>query len=202
MLSSMFIKKHIKRIKNNRIFFTIATYVAYALMRLLFFTCRMQVTIDPALTGKPNQLEGIFFTWHQNIIASAAFLSKHNFRLYVIASPSKDGRFVGTVMQRLGGKMIYGSEHKEPIALVRKSLKALQTHKQLFLIGDGSRGPAKTLQKGAVYLAQKANLPLIFIDCQVSKKIVLKKTWDQFQIPLPFSKIYISLKPQSTEEYL
>jgi len=97
-------------------------------------------------------------------------------------------------MQKFGAKIIYGSSYKKPIALIRKSLDILKNSNQLFLIGDGSRGPAKKLQPGALYFSKKSKLPLIFIDCDTSRKIVMKKSWDKFEIPLPFSKIQINLK--------
>jgi hypothetical protein len=137
---------------------------------------------------------GIFYSWHKNIFAIAAFLSKNNFSLHCIASPSLDGRFLGALTERIGLKVLYGSAHKNPISLVRESIEILKNHGQLFVIGDGSRGPAEKLQPGVNYFSRKTGLPLIFINCKVSKKIVFKKSWDKFQLPLPFSKIYIELK--------
>jgi Kdo2-lipid IVA 3' secondary acyltransferase len=181
-------KKVIKQIKNSHVLAAMASIIGYALLRLLFLTYRIRVKNSLSYT------EGIFWTWHQDIVATTAFFSQASLSPYFIVSGSKDGRLAGSILERLGNKVLYGSAHKNPIAVTRQALTILQTNKQLFIVGDGSRGPAKQLQGGPIFLAQKANIPLIFINCEVSKKIVLKKTWDKFQIPLPFSTITISLE--------
>jgi lysophospholipid acyltransferase (LPLAT)-like uncharacterized protein len=156
------------------------------LTKLLFLTYRIKI-IDKIPTT------GVFYTWHQNIIAASAFFNKKNINSHCIISPSKDGKFVGDIAKKFGFKVLYGSAYKKPLQLIRESLKILQKEKKLFVIGDGSRGPAKKLQSGVIYFAKKTGLPLVFIDCDVSWKIRCKNSWDQFQIPLPFSKIMIRL---------
>lgn len=182
-------KKVIKQIKNSHVLATMASIIGYALLKLLFLTYRIRIkgTLEP-------YFEGIFWTWHQDIVATTAFFSQASLSPYFIVSGSKDGRLAGSILERLGNRVLYGSAHKNPIAVTRQALTILQTDKQLFIVGDGSRGPAKQLQGGPIFLAQKTNLPLIFINCEVSKKIIFKKTWDKFQVPLPFSTITISLE--------
>lgn len=187
----------IKKIKHNKIIFNATASLMAWLLKLLFSTYRIRV-VCPANAMQPfNKTEGIFYAWHQNIMAASAFLYKNNFSLHSIVSSSRDGQFIGTIIKKLGYNILYGSSYKNPIALIRKSLAVLQKDKQLFLIGDGSRGPAKQLQPGALYFSKKSQLPLIFIDCKAAWKITLKKSWDKSQIPLPFSKIYITLQPCS-----
>lgn len=190
-------KKKFKKIKHNKFLFVLATNLAYWLLKLLFLTYRIQVKKrDVTLDQGVGLDEGVFYGWHQNIIASAAFFAKKGLSFHCVVSPSRDGKFLGTITKKLGLKVLYGSAHKKPIVLVRNALAILKTEKQLFLIGDGSRGPAKKLQPGASYLAKKTNLPLVFINCKPTWAITLKKTWDQFQIPLPFSKITVTIEKQ------
>jgi len=192
----MAIQKYLKRLKHNRILTRTIEYLAYGLVRLCFATYRIHVTVDPALKTPLNSNEGVFYGWHQNIVGNAAMFLKQNFAFHLIVSPSKDGQSVGAVSEMLGLKVIYGSAYKQTTSLVRQSLKVLQNEKQLFVIGDGSRGPAKKLQPGIRYLAKKSNLPIIFFDCQVQHKITFNKTWDKFQLPLPFTKIFITVTKQ------
>lgn len=110
---------------------------------------------------------------------------------HCIVSPSKDGNIAGFILKKLGFKILYGSANKNPIKLIRKTLDVLSKEKRICLAGDGSRGPAFKLQPGVTYLAVKSKIPLIFIECKVKHAITLKKSWDQFKIPLPFSKIFI-----------
>jgi len=193
VIDYVFINKLIKKIKDNQILFAITNQLTYILLRFMVATYRLHVSYDKSLNRPLGSITGVFCAWHQNIIASTVFFKKNNSTIHCIVSPSKDGEFVGAIAQKLGFKVLYGSSHKEPIALVRQSIRVLKETRQLFLIGDGSRGPSKQLQPGVIYLSQKANVPVIFIDCDVQWKLTLKKSWDKFQIPLPFSKIFITL---------
>jgi lysophospholipid acyltransferase (LPLAT)-like uncharacterized protein len=186
-------KKIIKRIKHNRIIFYITTSVTHLLIKIIFATYRIRTKNE---LDKSSLHEGVFYTWHKNIIASAAFLLKNKIFPHCVVSPSRDGKFVGAMTKKVGFKVLYGSSHKEPIALVRNAINVLKKEKQIFLIGDGSRGPAMKLQPGIDYLSRKTNLPKIFIECDVKHKIVLKKSWDKFEVPLPFSKIFITVRPE------
>ncbi len=175
------------------------------LIRAVFFTYKIKIkhnNLSKTLTKPLSENIGVFFFWHQNIIAGAAFFFKYKFKFHCIVSPSKDGKLAAFITKKLGLKVLHGSEHKKPIALLRNAINILKNKKQIFLVGDGSRGPAKKLKPGVKYLAEKSDLPIIFIDIKVSKKITLKKTWDQFQIPLPFSKITVELKQCQINQYL
>ena len=129
------------------------------------------------------------------------FFFKMHMKGHCIVSPSNDGKFAGYLCQRLGFSVLYGSSYKSSVQLVRQALHVLQIFKQLCVVGDGSRGPALTLQPGLIYFAQKTKVPLVFVECQSSWFFSFKKSWDNFQIPLPWSKIIIHVHaPQFVSE--
>ncbi|MCK4517618.1 DUF374 domain-containing protein [Candidatus Babeliales bacterium] len=190
----MLFKKIGTKIKQNHILRGIAQQILYLFLRLLFATYRLRVTDE---TNK-DIANGVVYSWHQQIIPGMFFFFKRKILGHCVVSPSSDGQLAGFVTQKLGFTVLYGSPYKSPITLVRKALTVLKTEKRLCLVGDGSRGPAKKLQPGVTYLAKKSELPLIFIDCKSQWKITLKNTWDQLQIPLPFSKIFITVHKSKT----
>jgi len=59
---------------------------------------------------------------------------------------------------------------------------------------DGPRGPRYVVQKGVIDLAQLTGLPIIPVTSNMRRKYCLK-SWDRFQIPLPFSKCELILGP-------
>jgi lysophospholipid acyltransferase (LPLAT)-like uncharacterized protein len=189
------LKDKIKNLKSYPLFRNTLKSLVNVSLRFLISTYRIHLQNE--LKQPLNDTTGIFYTWHQNIIALAGFLYKNNSNIHCVVSPSGDGKFLGDLTERLGLRVLYGSAHKEPIKLVRNALKVLKNEKQIFLIGDGSRGPAKKLQPGISYLAKKSDIPIIYIQIEMQWKITLKKTWDQFLIPLPFSKITITLLEKS-----
>lgn len=193
MPKSKILKSISKHIKNNRLLSFILKNFLYLSMQLLFKTYRLEVEFDKKTDLPINKWEGVFYFWHQNIIPAMLFFSKNKTIGHSIVSPSNDGKIIGYILQKLGFKIVYGSAYKESIKLVRQGLDILDVNKRLCIVGDGSRGPAFKLQRGVIYLAAKSQLPLVFIDCKTQHAIKLKKSWDQFKIPLPFSKIYIRI---------
>ncbi|MFH1831380.1 MAG: DUF374 domain-containing protein [bacterium] len=189
-------KKYIsKQLKDNKILRNILQYTLYSIIRLLFATYRLQIIYkDTSLDNKKiHDHPGIFYFWHQQIIAGMLFFSRNKSKGYCIVSPSNDGKIAGFICAKLGFNVLYGSSSKSPIALIKDSVNVLNTAKQLCLVGDGSRGPAFKLQKGLQYLSTKTGVPLVFIECSVSRAITFTKSWDQFKIPLPFSKITVTV---------
>lgn len=190
-------KPIIKRIKSGSVLSFLSKQLLYGLTRLLFLTYRLEVKYPPTAEKiSPSRL-GVFYFWHQQIIAGMFFFFKTKSTGSCVVSPSDDGKMAGFVCKKLGFDVLYGSSHKSCISVVRQSLGALQKTGRLCLVGDGSRGPAFKLQKGVSYLAEKANVPLVFIECKPQWAITFSRSWDQFQIPLPFSKIQVTIHEPS-----
>jgi|SaaInlLV_10m_DNA_2_1039722.scaffolds.fasta_scaffold00046_74 lysophospholipid acyltransferase (LPLAT)-like uncharacterized protein len=179
-----------KKLKHNKFFQQVISNILYACLKSIFLTYRL-------MANTPNkQYSAIIYFWHQNIIGCIFFLWKTKNLSTIIVSPSSDGKIAGTVLEKLGVKVLYGSSYKNTTSVIRSALKILKTEKKLILVGDGSRGPAFKLQPGIKYFAEKSNLPIIFVECKTKHSIAFKKSWDKFKIPLPFSKIVISPKNQ------
>jgi Kdo2-lipid IVA 3' secondary acyltransferase len=184
----------VKKIKNISFLRTSFSYVIYGLLRIIFFTYRLKIENDFSQQKLQDSFkQGIFYFWHQDIIGGSFFFFKNKLRGHCIVSPSRDGKIMGFVAEKLGFTVLYGSSHKRTVGLVKDSLDVLEKHKRIALIGDGSRGPALKLQKGIMFLAAKSQLPLIFIECKISRSFIFKKSWDKFRMPLPFSKISVKV---------
>lgn len=185
------LKKLFKKIKNSEVFSFLLRNITYGVARLLIATYRLRVTYEPGAKQPILANDGVFYFWHQQIIAGMTFFFKSNATGYCIVSPSNDGKLAGFVCQKLGFTVLYGSSHKASIQVVRQALNVLTTKRQLCIVGDGSRGPAFQLQDGITYLAHKTDVPVVYIECSSSWHITFSKSWDQFQIPLPFSRITV-----------
>ena len=57
----------------------------------------------------------------------------------------------------------------------------------LAITPDGPRGPRYVLADGVITLAQITGLPLVPVSYHLNWKVCLK-SWDRFQIPLPFAR--------------
>ncbi len=55
---------------------------------------------------------------------------------------------------------------------------------------DGPRGPRRSVQPGALWLARHLELPLLPVAVRAERAFRLG-TWDQSLIPLPFSRVHV-----------
>lgn len=187
----LFIKFLFIKLKRNSISSALIKYFLYGVLRVLFGTYRLKVIYANNNFNLLKNTKGIFYFWHQQIIGGMFFFFKTKSTGTCIVSPSNDGKIAGFLCRKLGFDVLYGSSHKSSIKVLRKALTTLQGCGRLCLVGDGSRGPAFQLQPGVSYLATKATVPLVFVECSASHALTFSKSWDQFKIPLPFSTISI-----------
>lgn len=197
-MSWNFFKPITKIIKNSKHLTFLVKIVLYCIARFAIMTYRIDVVFDDDVQIPFSKNSGVFYLWHQQIVAGLFFFYKFKNGQSCIVSSSKDGQFAGYVLEKLGFNIIYGSSFKNPILLTRQAIKVLNDGQQLCIVGDGSRGPAFELKQGIPFLARTAGVPLYFVECSSSYKIKFKKSWDQLEIPLPFSKIRIRVHRDST----
>jgi hypothetical protein len=113
-------------------------------------------------------------------------------KLAALVSASKDGALLAAVLGKFGVAQVRGSSSRRgPQALLE-----LATHGEmgydLAVTPDGPKGPRYIVQAGVISLAQITGFPIIAVTCNTRRKICLK-SWDGFQIPLPFSRCELIL---------
>jgi len=182
-----------RAIRANTVFNFVIKNALYCVLKLLFSTYRLRVSYGPGVKQPLSKQEGVFYFWHQQIIAGMFFFHTLKSQGACVVSSSGDGKIAGYLCQRLGFTVLYGSSFKGPVALVRSALDQLNGNRRLCMVGDGSRGPALVLQPGIMYLAEKVGVPVVFIDCKPQWAFTFTKSWDQFKLPLPFSIIQVTV---------
>jgi hypothetical protein len=125
--------------------------------------------------------------WHEELFALTGFGSTVlSGRLATVVSDSRDGELIAQVLRRIGFATARGSSTRGGL----KALNQLRQHMTNGHIGvitvDGPRGPRQEAKDGAVYLAQKAGALIFPVRSRPSSAFVFKRSWDHFQLPLPF----------------
>jgi lysophospholipid acyltransferase (LPLAT)-like uncharacterized protein len=129
----------------------------------------------------------IFCLWHNRLAISMIVHRRHPRKLAALVSASKDGALLAAVLGRFGVEQIRGSSSRRgPQALLELTSHAKRGY-DLAVTPDGPKGPRYVVQHGVIALAQVTGLPIIPVTCNTQLKICLK-SWDRFQIPLPFSR--------------
>ena len=168
-----------------------------SLIKAISITLRISLDDRCGLSNKEaGERSVIWAFWHSKVFLMPVVFHKYFSERQgtVLTSSSRDGQIIVEVMKRFGLNSIRGSTNKSPVKALRESMNYLKSERggDLAVTPDGPRGPAKVIQPGIIKLAQLANVPIMPISITYDKFIKLK-TWDNFQIPLPFCKVDVVL---------
>ena len=169
----------------------LAASLVYLYIRVAALTLRYRWEASPKVTGLTTP--AIYAVWHNRLALCLIVYQKikqrqgQPQRLAAMVSASKDGGIVARILEHFGVEPVRGSSSRRgPQALLEMKTWAGRGY-DLALTPDGPRGPCYVVQSGAVSLASVTGLPLIPVSYYLSWKVRLK-SWDRFQIPLPFSR--------------
>lgn len=130
----------------------------------------------------------IYAFWHNRLI----FMSYlHRGRgIKSLVSTSRDGDVASKVAASMGYRMIRGtaSDPRSGTRSFRSMIRNLRKGAVVALTPDGPRGPSRRVKPGTAFIARSSGCPVIPLSCSVKRKKVLK-TWDRFQLPLPFNRV-------------
>jgi lysophospholipid acyltransferase (LPLAT)-like uncharacterized protein len=112
-------------------------------------------------------------------------------RLCALTSQSQDGRLQARVLEELGLQTVAGSSSRGGAAGLRGMLRALRQGSSLALAADGPRGPLHRVKPGAIWLASRGEAPLLPLRARAAHAWVLRRAWDHFLLPFPFTQVTI-----------
>jgi lysophospholipid acyltransferase (LPLAT)-like uncharacterized protein len=135
----------------------------------------------------------IYCTWHNRLAVSLpvydhfAYKRRHAAGLAALVSASKDGALLVAVLECFRAQPVRGSSSRRgPRALLELTTWAAKGY-DIAITPDGPRGPACVAQGGVIALAQATGLAVVPWSYYARWKVRLK-SWDRFEIPLPFSR--------------
>jgi len=164
--------------KWHKVVITISPY----LLRSWFATCRIKIKHEALLPEK----QAIYVGWH-SILPAFLYLGQTR-HMATMVSRSRDGDLITPIFQKLGFQVVRGSRHKGGVSGLKGMLKMIAKGYNVGLAIDGSRGPARKVQGGALFLAMYTGLPIVGVGIAYSHCLTLP-TWDRMEIPLPFCQI-------------
>jgi lysophospholipid acyltransferase (LPLAT)-like uncharacterized protein len=183
----------------RRWLYRLAVPIALGLIRAWWLTCRVTRVVGPehlsaALARGPSLVPCY---WHQHQLYCGKFLIEQRARGLTVGwliSPSVDGELGAMMVRRLGGAVIRGSSTHTGARALRDYYQALvRDNISPVITPDGPRGPRFRFKPGALLLAQMSGRPILPMSYAASHAWRIK--WDQFVIPLPFSRIAIAVGP-------
>lgn len=113
----------------------------------------------------------------------------------VLVSHSEDGELLARLLEGWGFGVSRGSSSRAGFSGARGALRALRGGRPVGLAIDGPRGPRGEVQDGALRLARRAGVPLVPLTSVGDGRWVLRRSWDHFEIPLPFGRLTVRVGP-------
>ncbi len=135
--------------------------------------------------------------WHDELLPVVHKLKDN--KTFALVSGKRAGKTLGILMRQMGHKVVHGSSSRDGVKAVRTLLKSLND--ELIMVAcDGPRGPRHQMKPGALYMAQKADIPLYLIRVEY-KGWRIKNSWDKFLVPWPFAKVKFIVEEFNYKEY-
>jgi lysophospholipid acyltransferase (LPLAT)-like uncharacterized protein len=134
----------------------------------------------------------IYTSWHNRVFLATYFWRRRD--IVVMTSRSFDGEYIARFIQRFGYGAARGSSTRGGVGAIVEMMRLMKSGKPAGFTIDGPRGPRYTAKPGAVLLAKKTGCPILpFIVS--TKRFWQVKSWDELQIPLPFTRALVGIAP-------
>jgi len=170
----------------------------YVALRGLLLTvrCRQRVPSGHSELKAPTPV--IICIWHNRLATCIKPLDlyrrPHNSGagMAALVSASKDGAFLSRTLEWFGVQPVRGSSSRRGAQAILEMTTWAERRYDLTVTPDGPRGPCYQVQDGILKLAQLTGLPILPVALNLNWKISVK-SWDKFQIPLPFARCEVCL---------
>lgn len=164
------------------------------LLRLIYLTCRVEKRYDTFAREVSLGLHpAMVCFWHGRIAMqpfSRAPFMRVKRPVHAIASRSRDGKMMATVLRCFNIGPILGSRSKGATGVTIGMLEVTKRGDILAIAPDGPRGPHQKAAPGATFIASKSGYPILPLSFSATRYWRFR-SWDKFLLPKPFARILI-----------
>lgn len=135
----------------------------------------------------------IYTFWHNRVFLATYFWRQR--RIVVMTSRSFDGEYIARFIQRFGYGAARGSSTRGAVGAIIEMTRLMRAGEPTAFTIDGPKGPRYVAKMGAVLLAKKTGQPILPFTVTAGRFWEAKRSWDGFQVPLPFSRARVVIAP-------
>jgi lysophospholipid acyltransferase (LPLAT)-like uncharacterized protein len=185
-----------KLTRGRLLMYRAAVTIAWLLIRAIWASCRIAHVGGRESAARAVRDTGSLIPvyWHQHMLfggKAVLDLRSEGLKAGFLISPSIDGTAPAMLVEKVGGHVIRGSStHTGARALRDFYETVVKQQVSPAITPDGPRGPLHEFKPGAIMLAQITGRPILPIAVAASRRFTFR-TWDAFELPLPFSRIAI-----------
>src|SRR5437867_4834777 len=164
-------------------------WIGYFTINMIARTIRCESEGDLCLdeihkSGK----RAIFTFWHGRIFPATYYWRDRG--IVVMTSMNRDGDAIAECIQRFGYGAARGSSSRGGLRALAEMAREIRRSRDCAFTIDGPRGPKYIAKQGPVLLALKTGAAIFCFHISMKRKIQLK-SWDEFQIPMPFTEAVV-----------
>jgi len=178
----------------------VAAWLIFASIRAVALTLRYRWSDRSGFFNGAPSGPAIYCVWHNRLalclIAYWDYTQKYSGTpgMAAMVSASKDGGFLTGILECFRVQPVRGSSSRRGSQALLELTTWAERGYDLAITPDGPRGPRYVVQEGVMSLAQVTGLPIVPFSYDLAWKISVK-SWDRFQIPLPFSRCEMTFAP-------
>ena len=164
----------------------------FLLIKLIGRTVRFEINGWQNWEAASSDGVPIYTFWHNRVFLATYFWQGR--RIVVMTSQSFDGEYIARFIQRFGYGAARGSSTRGGVGAIVEMSRLMRADCPTAFTIDGPKGPKYVAKMGAVLLAKKTGRPILPFTITAAK-YWQAKSWDQFQVPLPFTRARVDIAP-------
>ncbi len=172
-------------------------HLVWFFITLVCLTLRKKVILEDADSKPMGSFQCIIALWHNRVFVPCYVyryvLKGKKVQMSMLTSASKDGALLATVAKDYGMRAVRGSSRRRGVAGFMDMLRELKDGCSMCITPDGPKGPIYKCHPGVIKLASVSGLPIVPARVSYSSYWRIKKAWDGFVIPKPFSRVVVHL---------
>ncbi len=163
-----------------------ACFLAYT--KLILKTCRFKIE------NKELFRNGIMFAfWHEDCYSMELILKELSEtwnHICAIVTANTRGDYIEDTLRHNGGEALRIPDGMEMKTAFKKMLEAVRRPELTMAVAfDGPSGPYRDPKKLVFMLAKESQKEVVYSHFTYKRVLRLKKRWDKYVIPLPFSRV-------------
>ena len=172
----------------------VASWLGYLAIALVGRTLRWEVFGWENWEAARRAGKGLIYTfWHCEIFAATWFWRKRG--IVVMTSQNFDGEYIARIIQKHGCGAARGSSSRGAARALAEMVKCHRRGLDTAFSIDGPRGPRFVAKRGSVILSRASGAAILCFHAAVRRAYVFKKSWDQTQVPYPFTRAAMFIAP-------
>ena len=174
----------------------LAAWAIWLVVNAVAATIRYRVRDPHGFLARKDFGPAIYCIWHNRLALCMKLYFKFGRPrhpspgLAGLVSASRDGALLARIFEHFGVEAVRGSSSRRGGQALLELTTWAERGYDLAITPDGPRGPRYEVQGGVISTAQLTGLPIVPVSYHLNWKIQ-SKSWDRFQIPLPFARCEI-----------